>query len=98
MDEVLCELESEKATFELPAEAEGRLKIVAQEGDTLAIGAVICEIDTDAGPSKDEGSTSAVTADSPKEAAAATKTGKTIEMRVPEVGESITEVVSLLKI
>ena len=48
MDEVLCELESEKATFELPAEAEGKLKIVAKEGDTLEIGAVICEIDTDA--------------------------------------------------
>ena len=29
MDEVLCELESEKATFELPAEAEGILKIIA---------------------------------------------------------------------
>ena len=29
MDEVLCELESDKATFELPAEAEGVLKIVA---------------------------------------------------------------------
>src|SRR5210317_1970482 len=47
MDEILCELESEKATFELPAEAEGKLKIVAQEGDTLEIGAVICEIDTE---------------------------------------------------
>ena len=49
MDEVLCELESEKATFELPAEAEGTLKIVAQEGDTLEIGAVICEIDEKSG-------------------------------------------------
>ena len=46
MDEVLCELESDKATFELPAEAEGILKIVAKEGDTLPIGAVICTIET----------------------------------------------------
>ena len=45
MDEVLCELESDKATFELPAEAEGVLKIVAKEGDTLPIGAVICTIE-----------------------------------------------------
>jgi 2-oxoglutarate dehydrogenase E2 component (dihydrolipoamide succinyltransferase) len=45
MDEVLCELESDKATFELPAEAEGILKIVAKEGDTLPIGAVICTIE-----------------------------------------------------
>ncbi len=46
MDEVLCELESDKATFELPAEAEGVLKIVAKEGDTLPIGAVICTIES----------------------------------------------------
>jgi 2-oxoglutarate dehydrogenase E2 component (dihydrolipoamide succinyltransferase) len=45
MDEVLCELESDKATFELPAEAEGVLRIVAKEGDTLPIGAVICVIE-----------------------------------------------------
>ncbi|MEP1088589.1 MAG: biotin/lipoyl-containing protein, partial [Algoriphagus sp.] len=42
MDEVLCELESDKATFELPAEAAGILRIKAQEGDVLEIGAVIC--------------------------------------------------------
>ena len=35
LDEVLCELESDKATFELPAEAEGVLHIVAKEGDVL---------------------------------------------------------------
>jgi len=45
MDEVVAELESDKATFELPAEKAGTLKIVAQEGDTLAIGAVVCVIE-----------------------------------------------------
>ncbi|RLA02609.1 MAG: dihydrolipoamide succinyltransferase, partial [Gammaproteobacteria bacterium] len=93
MDEVLCELESEKATFELPAEAEGKLKIIAREGDTLEIGAVICEIDTDA---KQEASTSEASTEDveaePVVKGAAIKTGETIEMRVPEVGESITEV------
>jgi 2-oxoglutarate dehydrogenase E2 component (dihydrolipoamide succinyltransferase) len=44
VDEILCELESDKATFELPAEAAGILKIVGKEGDTLSIGAVICTI------------------------------------------------------
>jgi len=44
-DEVLCELESEKATFELNAEQAGILKIVAPEGATLNIGAVACQID-----------------------------------------------------
>ncbi|WP_428657083.1 2-oxoglutarate dehydrogenase complex dihydrolipoyllysine-residue succinyltransferase [Runella sp.] len=45
LDEVLCELESDKATFELPAEAAGILRIVAEAGSTLSIGAVICKIE-----------------------------------------------------
>ncbi|MCE7059603.1 2-oxoglutarate dehydrogenase complex dihydrolipoyllysine-residue succinyltransferase [Dyadobacter sp. CY343] len=51
VDEILCELESDKATFELPAEAAGTLRIVGQEGDTLSIGAVICTIEPGAGGS-----------------------------------------------
>ncbi len=47
-DEVLCEMESEKATFELNAEKAGVLKIAAPEGATLKIGDVACTIDTDA--------------------------------------------------
>ena len=47
-DEVIAELESEKATFEVNAEQAGIVKHVAKEGDTLAIGAVVCSIDTDA--------------------------------------------------
>ena len=47
-DEVIAELESEKATFEINAEQAGTLKIIAQEGDTLKIGDLICSIDTDA--------------------------------------------------
>ena len=44
-DEILCELESEKATFELNAESAGILHHVAQENDDLEIGAVACTID-----------------------------------------------------
>ena len=44
-DEILCELESEKATFELNAEQAGTLHIVAQEGATLSIGDIACSID-----------------------------------------------------
>lgn len=44
-DEVIAELESEKATFEVNAEQAGSLKIMAQEGDSLAIGAVLAHID-----------------------------------------------------
>ncbi|MET3114493.1 2-oxoglutarate dehydrogenase E2 component (dihydrolipoamide succinyltransferase) [Pedobacter sp. CG_S7] len=45
MDEVIAELESDKATFELTAEQAGTLRTVAVEGDTLPIGAVVCRIE-----------------------------------------------------
>jgi len=44
-DEVIAELESEKATFEVNAEKAGVLKTLAQEGDTIQIGAVLAQID-----------------------------------------------------
>jgi 2-oxoglutarate dehydrogenase E2 component (dihydrolipoamide succinyltransferase) len=47
-DEVIAELESEKATFEINAEQAGALKQIAKEGDTLSIGDVVCSIDTEA--------------------------------------------------
>jgi len=52
MDEVIAELESDKATFELTAEAAGTLKIIAQEGDTLPIGAPVCTIEEGAASPK----------------------------------------------
>ncbi len=91
MDEVICEMESEKATFELNAEVSGILKIKAEEGATMKIGEVICEIE----PSEvgeDEKSTKddqEVVAQGPS---GSEKTGKIIDMKVPTVGESITEV------
>lgn len=45
MDETIAELESDKATFELPAEKAGVLRIIAQEGDTLEIGALLATIE-----------------------------------------------------
>ncbi|MCB0489565.1 MAG: 2-oxoglutarate dehydrogenase complex dihydrolipoyllysine-residue succinyltransferase, partial [Cyclobacteriaceae bacterium] len=45
LDEVIAEVESDKATFELPAEAQGILRIVAKEGITLPIGGLICKIE-----------------------------------------------------
>ena len=44
-DEVIAELESEKATFEINAEQAGVLIYGAQEGDTLKIGDIACQID-----------------------------------------------------
>jgi len=47
-DEVIAELESEKATFEINAEQAGAVKQIAKEGDTLAIGDLVGNIDTEA--------------------------------------------------
>src|SRR4249920_2147792 len=44
-DDVIAELESEKATFEVNAEQSGVIKLIANEGDTLNIGAVLANID-----------------------------------------------------
>jgi len=95
MDEVLCELESDKATFELPAEAAGKLVIKAQEGDTLAIGDLICEIETDgaqSSPNEKAESTSTAKSETTAVVNSPKKTGEVVEMKVPQVGESITEV------
>ena len=51
MDEIIAELESDKATFELTAEQAGVLKTIVAEGETIAIGTVVCSIDTNAKPS-----------------------------------------------
>ncbi len=66
MDEVIAELESDKATFELTAEKAGTLKIVAAEGDTLEIGALVCTIE-------EGGAAAAPKADAPKAEAVADK-------------------------
>lgn len=91
MDEVLCELESDKATFELNAETAGVLHIVAKEGSTVAIGAVICSLDQN-GSATGATKSQPVENEAPAKAAASAPTGKTIELRVPTVGESISEV------
>ncbi|MFM2401858.1 MAG: 2-oxoglutarate dehydrogenase complex dihydrolipoyllysine-residue succinyltransferase [Bacteroidota bacterium] len=44
LDEVLCELESDKATFELPAEAAGILEVIAQPGAVVPIGGILAKI------------------------------------------------------
>ena len=92
LDEVLCELESDKATFEFPAEASGILRIKAKEGDTVEIGGLICTIE--------ESATAAIPASAPVPASApqqaaplASSAAQSIkDMVVPTVGESITEV------
>lgn len=50
-DDELCEIDSDKATLTLNAEAAGTIKILVKEGDTIAVGTVVCSIDTEGKPS-----------------------------------------------
>ncbi|HZX59648.1 MAG TPA: 2-oxoglutarate dehydrogenase complex dihydrolipoyllysine-residue succinyltransferase [Mucilaginibacter sp.] len=103
MDEVIAELESDKATFELTAEKAGTLKTIAKEGDTLAIGAAVASIEDGAAPApvKEAAPVQADVAPAPVVAApveaapvasAPAATGGSLQVKVPTVGESITEV------
>jgi 2-oxoglutarate dehydrogenase E2 component (dihydrolipoamide succinyltransferase) len=47
-DQAIAEVDSDKATLELPAEASGIITLKAEEGDTVAVGAIVCHIDTTA--------------------------------------------------
>jgi 2-oxoglutarate dehydrogenase E2 component (dihydrolipoamide succinyltransferase) len=90
MDEVIAELESDKATFELTAPKTGVLRIKKQQGDVAPIGELICEIEESNGVAP--AAKPAAAASAPATAAAPKATGAVKEMKVPAVGESITEV------
>jgi 2-oxoglutarate dehydrogenase E2 component (dihydrolipoamide succinyltransferase) len=95
MDEVIAELESDKATFELTAPKTGVLKIKKQQGEAVPIGELICEIEESAGgaaPSAPKAESKTAAASAPATAATPKATGVVKEMKVPAVGESITEV------
>lgn len=99
MDEIICELESDKATFELPAEADGILRIVAPEGTTIPIGALICKIESQNEKSAVGSLPSAIieapaVVEVPKveSQAVAAVVSKVIDVVVPAVGESISEI------
>uniref|UniRef100_UPI00404733E7 2-oxoglutarate dehydrogenase complex dihydrolipoyllysine-residue succinyltransferase n=1 Tax=Algoriphagus sp. TaxID=1872435 RepID=UPI00404733E7 len=93
LDEVLCELESDKATFEFPSEAAGVLRIKAQEGDTVEIGGLICLIEESATALAPAATLApAPVAAAASAAVAATTAASVKDMIVPTVGESITEV------
>lgn len=47
-DQTIAEVDSDKATLELPAEVSGTITLKAEEGDTVLVGAVVCLIDTSA--------------------------------------------------
>jgi 2-oxoglutarate dehydrogenase E2 component (dihydrolipoamide succinyltransferase) len=65
-DQAIAEVDSDKATLELPAEASGIITLKAEEGDAVAVGAVVCHIDTAA--TKPAGDAPAVVAENVAEA------------------------------
>jgi len=70
-DQAIAEVDSDKATLELPAEASGIITLKAEEGDAVAVGAVVCLIDTSAAkPSGSTPAAAAPVAETPKAAAA----------------------------
>ncbi|MEL1246411.1 2-oxoglutarate dehydrogenase complex dihydrolipoyllysine-residue succinyltransferase [Flavobacterium sp. DGU11] len=65
-DQAIAEVDSDKATLELPAEAAGIITLKAEEGDAVKVGQVVCLIDTDASPPTPKGG-DAPKQDAPKE-------------------------------
>ena len=76
-DQAIAEVDSDKATLELPAEASGIITLKAEEGDAVAVGAVVCLIDTDAPMPKEKNET--------PEKSVTTKQDKSQDHQVPEI-------------
>ena len=87
-DEMLCELETDKVTVEVPAPAAGTLgEIIAAEGETVGVDALLAIL------AEGEGAAPAPTAPAPKPAAAAPVASGAagVDVMVPALGESVTE-------
>ncbi|MBT8456324.1 MAG: dihydrolipoamide succinyltransferase, partial [Alphaproteobacteria bacterium] len=91
VDEMLCELETDKVTVEVPSPIAGKLdQIVAEEGSTVGVDALLAVV-TEAGSAS-----ASDTKPSPKPAAApapavASGGGESVDVMVPTLGESVTE-------
>ncbi|WP_299201283.1 2-oxoglutarate dehydrogenase complex dihydrolipoyllysine-residue succinyltransferase [uncultured Tateyamaria sp.] len=91
VDEMLCELETDKVTVEVPSPVAGTLAdIVAAEGETVGVDALLANIA--------EGGAAAASSDAPKAASKAeapaagpAKSGDSVDVMVPTLGESVTE-------
>src|SRR3954469_8359301 len=83
-DDPLVEVSTDKVDAEVPAPASGTIvKIHAQEGDTIAVGAVLCEISPNGG-------SSAATEEAPA-ADGAPAEERIVDVAIPAMGESVTE-------
>lgn len=86
-DEIICELESDKATFEVPSPQGGILNWKVSPGDVVPIGTVICTIENSVAPAP-----SKLTSEVSEGKALVKPTGEVFDIKIPVVGESISEV------
>ncbi|SEL54673.1 2-oxoglutarate dehydrogenase E2 component [Maribacter orientalis] len=82
-DQAIAEVDSDKATLELPAEASGIITLKAEEGDAVAVGAIICLIDTSAAKPEgdDNGASSASNGEKVKKEVVAEKAPQTAQAK-----------------
>ena len=89
LDEMLCELETDKVTVEVPSPAAGVLsEIVAEEGTTVGVDALLANIASGAGNAE---ASDAAKTPAPKAPSNAAADSSDIEVAVPTLGESVTE-------
>jgi len=85
VDEPICEIDSDKASFEIPSENDGMLKILVKEGETVAVGDVIAKIDTDKTDKKE--SEKPQQEEKPAEAKEETKEEFAVKAKVEKISE-----------
>lgn len=85
-DQAIAEVDSDKATLELPAEASGVITLKAEEGDAVAVGEVVCLIDT--GAAKPEGGAVEEKPEEKKEEAPKEETKPAAQAAQPEKKET----------
>jgi 2-oxoglutarate dehydrogenase E2 component (dihydrolipoamide succinyltransferase) len=89
VDEMLCELETDKVTVEVPSPVAGILtEIVAQEGQTVGAAALLAQIGAQ---SEKTGAVAPQPDDKSVKAEASGKEGKMTDVNVPTLGESVSE-------
>ena len=87
VDEMLCELETDKVTVEVPSPVAGTMSdIVAAEGETVGVNALLANISEGAAAAPSEKAAPAA-----KEAAPKSGGGSAVDVMVPTLGESVTE-------
>ena len=91
VDEMLCELETDKVTVEVPSPVAGKLsEIVAAEGETVGVDALLAMV-SEGEVDSDDASTEKETSSVGNSSADSSEGGATVDVMVPTLGESVSE-------